>query len=91
MTGPLPAGDLRLPVPLTASEAAVILTRALGTRVSVARVRRLAAEGALERVNLGRRMRVTPGSVAAYVQLQAAGASASSPGERAEDEAVAQA
>lgn len=69
MTGGLPAGDLRILDLLTASEAALELG------VSVDKVRSLAAAGVLERVDAGSLVRVTPESVAAHKQRQAAGAS----------------
>ena len=50
----LPAGDLRILGLLTVPEAAVRLGR------SAEKVRRLAAAGELERVESGRRVRVTP-------------------------------
>ena len=62
----LPAGDLRILDLLTASEAALELHRSADT------VRRLAAEGELERVDAGSLVRITPESVAAYKHRQAA-------------------
>lgn len=70
MTAPLPAGDLRILDLLTASEAALELG------VSVDTVRSLAAAGVLERVDAGSLVRLTPESVAAHKQRQAAGGEA---------------
>ena len=68
MTAALPAGSLRILDLLTASEAALELRRPVET------VRRLAAEGELERVDVGSLVRYTPESVAACKRRQAAGA-----------------
>ncbi len=70
MTSPvvLPAGDLRVLDLLTASEAALELGR------PVEMVRRLAAGGVLERVDVGSLVRYTPESVAACKQRRATGA-----------------
>jgi excisionase family DNA binding protein len=65
VTGGLPAGDPRILDLLTASEAALELGRSVDT------VRRLAAEGVLERVEFGSQVRVTPESVAAHKRLAA--------------------
>jgi len=71
VTGGLPAGDLRILDWLTASEAAVMLSRDLGVRFSVDRVRALAASGVLVRVPFRTLVRVSRESVAAYGQRQA--------------------
>jgi excisionase family DNA binding protein len=71
VTAALPAGDLRILDWLTASEAAVMLSRDLGVRFSVDKVRALAASGELERVPFGSLVRVSRESVAAFEQRQA--------------------
>lgn len=67
MTVVLPPGDLRILDLLTASEAALELRRPVDA------VRRLAAAGVLERVEVGSLVRYTPESVAACRQRLAAG------------------
>ena len=62
---------------LTIPETAALLTRRLRVRYSQAKVTRLAAAGELTRMDMGALARITPGSVAAYEQRQAAGAKAS--------------
>lgn len=76
MTAARPAGDLRILDWLTAPEAAVMLSRDLGVRFSVDRVRALAAAGELERVPFGSLVRVSPESVAEYEKRQSAGGKA---------------
>lgn len=76
MTGGLPAGDLRILDLLTASEAAVRLG------IPVDKVRALAAEGVLVRVPFGSQVRITPESVEAYEQRQAAGNVGRQPGRK---------
>jgi hypothetical protein len=66
------AAGLQLPDLLTVPEVAALLTRRLGVRYSPERVKRLAAAGELVRVNMGALARITPESVAAYEQRQAA-------------------
>jgi hypothetical protein len=63
-------GDPRILDWLTAPEAAVMLTRDLGVRFSVDKVRALAAAGELERMPFGSLVRVSRESVAAYEQRQ---------------------
>jgi hypothetical protein len=73
VTAALPAGSLRILDLLTAAEAAERLRSPAGAGCSVKRVRRLAAEGVLVRVEVGSLVRFTPESVAAYRQLLTAG------------------
>ena len=68
------AAGMRVLGLLTIPEAAALLTRRLGVRYSPAKVTRLAAEGVLTRVDMGALARITPESVTAYEQRQAAGA-----------------
>jgi hypothetical protein len=72
------AAGLRLLDLLTAPEAAILLTRALGIRYSAVMVHRLANEDPplLERVRFGALVRYTPESAAAYAQKLTAAAEA---------------
>lgn len=68
------AAGLRLLDLLTVPEAAARLRRSTGMRYSPEKVRRLIADGVLKQERFGALVRVTPESVAAYEQRQAAGA-----------------
>jgi excisionase family DNA binding protein len=66
------AAGLRVLDLLNAAEVAQRLRDSTGKRCSVKKVTRLAAEGELEQVRFGALVRITPESVTAYEQRQAA-------------------
>jgi hypothetical protein len=66
------AAGMRLLDLLTVSEAAARLRRSTGMRYSPEKVRRLIVCGVLKQERFGALVRVTPESVAAYKQRQAA-------------------